>query len=248
MPHLSRSPLGRYVHKPENSQRWAIGDVHGCIQTLEKLLQKLNLQPGDQLFLVGDYINKGPDSLGVLRRLKQLPQKGIQLYAVRGNHEQTFLDLWAQKQEAKQTGESYDLREKLLSPDLLNETDEPHSGLVAWLKTLPYFLELDHYFIVHSNFNYEHEDPFLDAYGMMHSRSYVTDPTWTGDKVILHGHTPVVLSDIEAAIAAHAPIINLDNGCVMVLIPDDPRSQQDMGRLCAFNLDSRELICQECVD
>ena len=46
----------------------AIGDVHGCARTLDTLLERLYLQPEDHLIFVGDYIDRGPDSCGVIQR------------------------------------------------------------------------------------------------------------------------------------------------------------------------------------
>ena len=61
--------------------RYATTDVHGCLQTLRYLVeQELQLTPDDELFLLGDYVNKGPDSRGVLDYLMHLQAAG---YSVR---------------------------------------------------------------------------------------------------------------------------------------------------------------------
>jgi hypothetical protein len=65
-----------------------VGDVHGCAEELEALLEKLAFTTGDRLVFVGDLIARGPRSLGVLdiaRRTGAL--------VVRGNHEQKLLDM-----------------------------------------------------------------------------------------------------------------------------------------------------------
>lgn len=67
-----------------------IGDVHGCLVELQELLDRCALRPGDQLIFIGDLIQKGPDSVGVLQRVLRLRQT----YSVRlliGNHEEKFL-------------------------------------------------------------------------------------------------------------------------------------------------------------
>ena len=58
-----------------------IGDVHGCLEELKTLLGKLE---GHQLVFVGDLVDKGPDSLGVLRLVRSLPDAIV----VSGNHEE----------------------------------------------------------------------------------------------------------------------------------------------------------------
>ena len=52
---------------------YLIGDVQGCHSALQQLLQKIDFSPSrDKLVLLGDLVNRGPDSLGVLRTLHQL--------------------------------------------------------------------------------------------------------------------------------------------------------------------------------
>lgn len=68
---------------------WAIGDVHGCWATLQALLARLDLDPDrDSLWLVGDLVNRGPDSLGVLRWARQRQAAlGERFVVTLGNHD-----------------------------------------------------------------------------------------------------------------------------------------------------------------
>lgn len=63
---------------------YVIGDVQGCYQSLKKLLKEVNFSTQDKLWLVGDLINRGPDSLSVLRFVQDLGKRCV---TVIGNHE-----------------------------------------------------------------------------------------------------------------------------------------------------------------
>ena len=65
----------------------AVGDIHGCSQTLAKLLEILDLRPGDTLLSTGDLSSKGEDSQGVHTQLLELEERGVNLIVLVGNHE-----------------------------------------------------------------------------------------------------------------------------------------------------------------
>ena len=69
----------------------AIGDIHGYAEVLRRLLAAVEIQPDDEIVTVGDYIDRGPDSRGVIDELLALHDKG-QLVALRGNHDVMMLE------------------------------------------------------------------------------------------------------------------------------------------------------------
>lgn len=69
----------------------ALGDIHGCSQTLGKLLEILDLRPGDTLLSTGDLSSKGEDSQGVHSLLLNLGDQGVNVIVLLGNHEAMLL-------------------------------------------------------------------------------------------------------------------------------------------------------------
>jgi len=101
-----------------------VGDVHGCLAELDELLRLVELRPGfDRLVFVGDLIDRGPDSVGVVRRARELRAR-----SVAGNHEEKHLR-WARTGAPSQARRPPGAR---LSPADL-----------AWLGSLPPWLRLD---------------------------------------------------------------------------------------------------------
>lgn len=241
-----RSPYGTYVPKYTARNRWAIGDIHGCSKTLEKLIQKIDLRKEDHLFLLGDYINKGPDSLGVLDLIMYLQRRGFQLHPIRGNHEQIFLDFCKKKRKVKKAKKDFDLATKVWTPALINEEGNPIPRYFDFINNLPYYSETADFFTVHANFSFKAKRPFRETEGMLYNLDFEVDKDWIGEKVVLHGHLPYDLEDIQVEIEQRQQIINLDNGCVTALQPEKYRP--GIGNLCALNLDNYELIVQKNID
>ena len=71
---------------------YAVGDVHGCLEKLRRLLDTIRYDPAaDRLIFLGDYIDRGPESKGVLDQLIRLQQDNAANVFLMGNHEDNFL-------------------------------------------------------------------------------------------------------------------------------------------------------------
>lgn len=72
---------------------YVIGDIHGCLDELRYLIDGLPLEVGDRLVFLGDYIDRGPNSNGVVSYLLNLNNYGpaLDLVFLRGNHEDMLL-------------------------------------------------------------------------------------------------------------------------------------------------------------
>jgi len=116
---------------------YAVGDIQGCYTELQKLLEQIRFDPeSDQLWLVGDLVNRGPESLQVLRLVKSLGESAI---TVLGNHD---LHLLAVAEGAAQLQRGDTLDEVLAASD----RDE----LLHWLRNQRLLHAEDGYVLVHA--------------------------------------------------------------------------------------------------
>ncbi|MBX7168255.1 MAG: serine/threonine protein phosphatase [Pirellulales bacterium] len=68
----------------------AVGDIHGCADELAELLARVALTPRDTVVTLGDYVDRGPDSRGVIEQLIQLGER-CRLVPLLGNHDEALI-------------------------------------------------------------------------------------------------------------------------------------------------------------
>ena len=116
-------PAVQRDEQPPRMRRIFIGDIQGCREELEELLEKVRFDPaGDELHPVGDLVNRGPDSLGTLRLLRSLGAGGVL-----GNHDLHLLAV-AAGERAPRPGDSL---------EALLEADDT-APLLEWLASRPF--------------------------------------------------------------------------------------------------------------
>ncbi len=129
----------------------AIGDIHGCSTALDLVLAAADPKPDDQIIALGDYVDRGPDSAGVLERIIALHKTG-HLTALRGNHEWMMLEA---RYGRPNTWLMYGGREALASyakPDrTVSLKDVPQHHWQFLENELVDLCELETHFFVHGN-------------------------------------------------------------------------------------------------
>jgi serine/threonine protein phosphatase 1 len=192
---------------PPNLRVYAVGDVHGCLEQLHKLHEDIIADLTDRpindarLIHLGDYIDRGPDSAGVVQNLLQLsqlpPLSNLSVTNLMGNHEQMMVlalsDMTGQSDRLwRKNGGDASMRSWGIAPDVMpgfwrHRLPPAH---VSWLNNLALSRRLGSYFFVHAGVrpgvalaNQKSDDllwirePFLSFPGRFGA-------------VVVHGHSP----------------------------------------------------------
>lgn len=112
-----------------------IGDVHGCLDELQTLVEKLGVHPGDSVILIGDLMDRGPDPVGCIQFARQ---SGF--FGVLGNHDEKHLR-WRRHEDRRAADPSYQNPMRPLPPNRLSANEALTAEDVAWLKCLPPVLD-----------------------------------------------------------------------------------------------------------
>lgn len=219
---------------------WVISDIHGCAKTFRCLVEeKIGLSNITMLYLLGDYVDRGPDSKGVFDYIFELRDKGIAVHCLMGNHEDLMLDsvkspeeyaLWMKNGGAITLGS--------FNQKSVNDIDQAY---LKFIKNTQLFIELEHYWLVHAGFETADEDPFANRRMLLWKRNMVYDSAKLKGKKVIHGHTPTPYTEIKKTLEQNAMVISIDGGCVY-------KKRAGMGHLCALDLGSLDLVVQENID
>lgn len=181
-----------------------VGDVHGCSSELDALYRLCEVGPGDELVFVGDLVAKGPDSAGVLARMRAWNAR-----SVRGNHDAAAVACRLLPEH------QVPVHRRALVASLSDQD-------LALLAGLPLWLRLSRGLVVHAGIvpglALERQDPYLlmnmrtlDEQGRG-SRSAAPGQLWgaayPGPELILFGH------HARAGLQLHPFALGLDTGCV----------------------------------
>jgi len=127
-----------------------IGDIHGCLGMLKSLINKIDWHPDrDSLIFLGDYIDRGEDSKGVIDLLIDLQSRSSNIHLLMGNHEDLFLKYLQGEDEVSflLNGGDSTLRSYRINGAIRIPIDH-----ISFIKSLKIMLEIDDYYIVHAGF------------------------------------------------------------------------------------------------
>jgi len=183
----------------KNKRILAIGDIHGMYNKLVKLLEIIKYNPkNDELFLLGDYIDRGPDSKKVVDLVIELVNNGAK--AICGNHEDMLLKSfnsyeWYQTwlyNGGHKTIKSYE--GNIFAVDYKKELkDKIPREHIEFFKNLPIGYEIEDYIFIHAGLpEYANHPDEAKEYDLMWVRDeWIQRPY--NRKTIVFGHTPTFL-------------------------------------------------------
>ncbi len=235
-------------------KRWVIPDIHGCSKTLKGLVNNLiNPTRNDELYFLGDYVDRGADSKGVIDFIRNLKNDGYNVTALKGNHEDFMVELYDAEKQARNTWwhRLGDRKHKVwmeiggkatLSSFGVTHVRDVPVDYIEWMRGLKYYILLDKFVLVHAGLNFKNEDPFEDQRAMLWLREYEIQPEKIGRRKIIHGHVPVNMELIMLAVRNKIyKFIDLDNGPYM-------SGKEGFGNLVALELESMEMVIQNNLD
>lgn len=215
---------------------FAVGDIHGCLDRFLNILSQIDLHKEDQFYLLGDMIDRGSDSFGVINNILKLQRDGYDIQPIMGNHENMLLacldaeegtedlELWLEN-GGIETLESYGVG----TPD---EIPMEHLNFIV---DLPFYIMTDKFIFVHGSLNMKLKDPLADEgrETMIWGRNRITSTRKIGNRTVVSGHTILPLEEIKKTL--HTKHIQLDNGCFL-------KGRAGFCNLFCLELESMELF------
>lgn len=171
---------------------YAVGDIHGCRDLLDDLLAQIAADAGERpcrLVFVGDYIDRGPDSAGVVARLRDLQaERTGGVVCLMGNHEDLLLK--ALKRPEIMENWLYNGGGATLASYGVQDAGGLPPDVVDWVRSLPTSFEDERRCFVHAGL---HPGAERDAQ-TDHDRLWIRDPFLSTEcdfgRYVVHGHTP----------------------------------------------------------
>lgn len=189
---------------------FVIGDIHGCFKTFRRLLfERLQINLNDEIYLLGDYIDRGPDSKAVIDLIIDLQNKSYKIFPIAGNHESMFLDAVSGKNLTSWLRSGAAKTFKSFKISSINQVPKEYFD---FLNNLPYYIILDNFILVHGSLNFNSPEPFSDYQSMVWERVTFVDKSITEGRRLIVGHTPSTVFEIENSLSGD--FIRLDGGCV----------------------------------
>ena len=224
-------------------RQFVIGDVHGCKVSLVALLKKIDLQFDDEIYFLGDYIDRGPDSKGVLDTIFALIEAGYKVTCLCGNHEAMLLGGYQGNRDDANDWWNNGGKKALRSFNVQHLQDIPPQYF-NFIEAMPLVVEVGNYILVHGGLNFNAKNPLTPNQQMIWIRDWYNkiNYKWLGNRYIIHGHTPQSVQETrhQFTLLEYDRVLNIDCGCVF--------NGDSLNTLVCFELNSKQLYFQKNVE
>lgn len=226
----------------------AIGDVHGCAETLKTLItEKVRPTSSDTLIFLGDLIDRGPKSKDVLDFIFNLENTKNNVIRILGNHEEYLIKTWERRQKKHLFADNVEKQwfnvgaaATLRSFDTKNVRDIPACYITKIKEARKLFITNDFVF-VHAGLDFTQDDPLLAEDMMTTIRDFSVQREKIGGRRVIHGHMPVNLELIRLSIDnQNFGFIDIDNGVNF--------DKDGFGNLVAYDTTNNEIFVQKNID
>lgn len=211
--------------------KYCISDIHGCSKTLAVLLAKLQLTAEDTVYFLGDYVDRGPDSKGVLDIVMAMPNAVCH----KGNHEDMMLYALANP-ENDQANYHWGINGGGAAMASFGGSVPP--SYIEFLQGLHLITELPNFYLCHAGI--AHKAMETPEEMLLWDRDCDVDLGKTGGRKLICGHTPQTAYEIETRLKTNKVII--DGGCVF------GKRHPEYGNLVALRLDDMQVFMQRNID
>jgi len=182
-------------------------------------------------------INRGEHSNKVIDDIIKKQEEGYNIFPIRGNHEQLFINLIDEPAELLNKYAKY-----YKSQNLINKQGKIKTKYLKFLLNLPYYLENENCIFVHAALDLTRDDIFANKHFMVYSRFQRGNKKKLNGKRLIHGHLPQNYNLIKENIKNKSSIIGIDNGCIF------GDRKKEMGRLICLDTDLLETISVKNID
>lgn len=168
-----------------------VSDIHGQYELFVKLLEKIRFCENDEMYVLGDIIDKGPCSVKLIKHIMEAPN----IHCIKGNHEHMLIGEYYALME--DSPECFDDVLQVLRQHFSEDDEKLTFEMIDWLEALPYYIEGEDFIAVHAGVPVDECSGELIAPSLAMPEQLIFDRSFKdpkfapkGEKCVIFGHTP----------------------------------------------------------
>ncbi|HBY21225.1 MAG TPA: fructose-bisphosphatase class III [Clostridiales bacterium] len=165
--------------------KYVISDIHGCYDKFMKMLEVINFQPEDQMYILGDVIDRGKESI----KLLQYIMKQFNMELLLGNHEEMALQ-WLKNNDSGYFSCWMNNGGQSTYSQYCELNDIERVTIIEYLNHRPLFLTIDKYILVHAGVDFKTKGNQSRETLLWTRDEFINSVDRFKDNVVIFGHTP----------------------------------------------------------